>query len=46
VPDVDADASAPILERIAILRAALEDLETELSVGPAAEREAEGASPP
>ena len=32
-PLVDADASAPIVERIAILRAALDDLETELSVG-------------
>lgn len=35
-PVVDADASAPIVERIAILRAALDDLETELAVGPTA----------
>jgi voltage-gated sodium channel len=34
-PVVDADSSAPIVERIAILRAALDDLETELAVGPA-----------
>jgi voltage-gated sodium channel len=31
---VDADASAPVVERIAILRAALDELEAELSVGP------------
>ena len=31
---VDPDASAPVVERIAILRAALDDLESELSAGP------------
>jgi voltage-gated sodium channel len=37
---VDPDASAPVVERIAILRAALDELETELSVG--RPREAKG----
>ena len=31
---IDPDASAPVVERIAILRAALDELETELSAGP------------
>lgn len=31
---IDPDASAPVVERIAILRAALDELETELSSGP------------
>ena len=31
---VDPDASAPVVERIAILRAALDELEAELSAGP------------
>jgi voltage-gated sodium channel len=34
----DPDASAPVVERIALLRAALDELETELSVGHSAER--------
>ena len=38
---VDPDASAPVVERIAILRAALDELEAELSVG-RAPREAKG----
>ena len=33
-PAVDPDASAPVVERIAILRAALDELEAELSAGP------------
>ena len=35
---VDPDASAPVVERIAILRAALDELEAELSAGPEAAR--------
>ncbi len=35
---VDPDASAPVVERIGILRAALDELEAELSVGPSARR--------
>ena len=35
---VDPDASAPVVERIAILRAALDELEAELSAGAAHER--------
>ena len=31
---VDPDASAPVVERIGILRAALDELEAELSAGP------------
>jgi voltage-gated sodium channel len=34
---VDPDASAPVVERIAILRAALDELEAELSAGPRGE---------
>ena len=34
---IDPDASAPVVERIAILRAALDELEAELSAGPGRE---------
>jgi voltage-gated sodium channel len=41
-PVVDLDASAPVVERIALLRAALDELELELSTGSASERPASG----
>jgi voltage-gated sodium channel len=42
---IDADASAPVVERIAILRAALDELEAELSVGSRPERVAADEAP-
>jgi voltage-gated sodium channel len=44
-PAVDQDASAPVVERITMLRAALDELEAELAVGPAAPP-ADAAQPP
>lgn len=38
-PGIDADASAPVVERIAILRNALDELEAELSAGTGARRD-------
>jgi voltage-gated sodium channel len=45
-PLVDPDASAPVVERIAILRAALDELEAELAVGHPPRTAGEGASAP
>lgn len=45
-PVVDLDASAPVVERIALLRSALEDLEVELSAGSVAEPPPSGTVEP
>ena len=44
-PVVDLDASAPVVERIALLRAALDELELELSAGRSPERPVSGDTP-
>ena len=44
-PLLDPDASAPVVERIALLRSALDELELELSVGPGPDR-VEPRNPP
>jgi len=40
-PLVDLDASAPVVERIALLRSALDELEVELSAGRVVDRAAD-----
>jgi voltage-gated sodium channel len=44
-PVVDLDASAPVVERIALLQAALDELELELSAGRSPERPVSGDTP-